>query len=327
MADLYFAWWNVENLFDEENSPTRIDWLKRKLAGELAGWTPAVLDTKLGQLSQVIRAMNSGQGPDLLGLCEVENEAVLAKLAARIAADGGRGYAMAHRDSPDQRGIDIAFLYDPQLFDHAEIFTHFVVRRTGTRDLLQVNFTHRPSSTPFAVIGNHWPSRSGGQYESEPYRMTAGETLGYWHGRIREERGEDFPVLAMGDFNDEPIDRSLREYALAINARLRVENAERPTFWNLAAALEAAGLGTYYFNNDPNLLDQMLVNRSIIKGAAGVTLAFDAAGQPRFAIERFPAMVKTGIYGVPRPFGRPSEKGFDPTGFSDHYPVSVVLTL
>ena len=69
--EYYFAWWNLENLFDLEDSADRPEWLQRQLNSELAGWDEDVLNSKLEQLAQIIKRMNDGKGPDLLGVCEV----------------------------------------------------------------------------------------------------------------------------------------------------------------------------------------------------------------------------------------------------------------
>jgi hypothetical protein len=50
--EYYFAWWNLENLFDLHDSAERPDWLQRKLNHELSGWNTDVLDIKLDQLAQ-----------------------------------------------------------------------------------------------------------------------------------------------------------------------------------------------------------------------------------------------------------------------------------
>jgi hypothetical protein len=100
------------------------------------------------------------------------------------------------------------------------VFSHFIVKSEATRDILQTNFITKNSirKRRLVLVGNHWPSRSGGQYESEPYRIVAGETLSYFHKRILEENSEedtnnnnngDISILVMGDFNDEPFDRSV----------------------------------------------------------------------------------------------------------------------
>lgn len=150
--------------------------------------------------------MNAGLGPDILGVCEVENAYVLAALSSRLnAAIAGRRYAAVHADSTrDHRGIDTAFVYDGVRFavDPEAVFSHFVMRRTGTRDITQATFTTQ-GGRDIVALCNHWPSRTGGTYESRGYRMTAAETLSYRHQRIWEVRGRDIPIIAMGDFNDE----------------------------------------------------------------------------------------------------------------------------
>jgi hypothetical protein len=75
------AWWNLENLFDEEKPPRRTEKLQPTIGHDLAGWTPARRDRKISQLASVIAQMNSGAGPDLLGVCEIENRFVLDLLA------------------------------------------------------------------------------------------------------------------------------------------------------------------------------------------------------------------------------------------------------
>jgi hypothetical protein len=37
--DYRIAFWNVENLFDEQNSPHRTEKLQRTIGNELRGWT------------------------------------------------------------------------------------------------------------------------------------------------------------------------------------------------------------------------------------------------------------------------------------------------
>ena len=43
MKEYFIAWWNIENLFDVENSPNRTDKLQR-IKDELEGWTEDILN-------------------------------------------------------------------------------------------------------------------------------------------------------------------------------------------------------------------------------------------------------------------------------------------
>ena len=152
-----------------------LDKLRRTLGTSLDGWTAALRDRKIDQLVSIIAQMNNGAGPDLIGLCEVENEFVVQRLADRLSTVLGRAYSVEHADLSDKRGIDVSFLYDPAWLSvpAGETFDHVVMRRTGTREIVQVNFKTVEGRT-LSVFGNHWPSRSGGIYESAGYRKHCG---------------------------------------------------------------------------------------------------------------------------------------------------------
>ena len=135
MSEYSIAFWNLENLFGPENHPHRIDWVKKDIGSSLEGWTPTLYQTKLDQLAKVIIQINHGIGPDILGVCEVEDEHVLNNLVSTIAPhfpnrDYGTIYAS---EDLSFRGIDTAFIYDKSKFsvDESLIFNHFVMRRTG----------------------------------------------------------------------------------------------------------------------------------------------------------------------------------------------------
>ncbi|MCB9477567.1 MAG: endonuclease/exonuclease/phosphatase [Deltaproteobacteria bacterium] len=323
MTSYYVAWWNVENLFDKKNSGHRTDKLERTLENELKGWTAAIRDKKLKQLASIIVRMNGGQGPDLLGVCEVENREIITMLVDRLSILG-RPYDIVHTESKDNRGIDVAFIYDTTAFtvesdaDGDKIFDHWIVKRNATRDILQVNFMTRHKRR-LVAIANHWPSRSGGQFESEPYRIIAGETLAYFHERIREIHGDDVAVVAMGDFNDEPFDRSLMHYALSYRHKERATRATNPTFLNLMWPLMGDGRGSHYFDGF-GMLDQFLVSEGVVKSG----LPFSVKDKS-VEVLNFPEMLK-GRYKQPKRFGRPSSAStFDETGFSDHFPIAMVI--
>lgn len=176
----------------------------------------------------------------------------------------------------------------------------------------------QPNDRLLVVIGNHWPSRSGGQLNSAAYRAIAGETLAYFHERIREIHGKDVAVLAMGDFNDEPFDPSLTDYALAERQAQKVLNAQTPRLLNLMWPAVGTALGTHYYSNYASVLDQFLISRGLLTGAPGPKARVDSV-----RIERFPEMVSGGDYPDPIRFRRGDDA--DLAGYSDHYPISVVI--
>lgn len=333
MTNHFLAWWNLENLFDVENSKDRPLWLQNQLRNYLKGWTQALLDKKLANQSRIINGMNMGAGPDIIGFCEIENRKVVELLVAAMNKGGSkRKYDVIHVDSKDDRGIDIAFVYDTKLYSVSkkDVFTAAVMKRTATRDLVQVTFTVKKTKRKFIVIGNHWPARSAGQYESEPFRILVAETLSYWMQRIAETKGETMPVVCVGDFNDEPFNRSMMEYALSTDSLARISNARKPNvamgdtvrvpyLYNLMWKLLGEDRGTFVFSGEKNLLDQFLVNRaiavdfSITKFRPGATDILDHVTE----------LVK-GDYKSPKRFGKPTDD-LDESGFSDHLPVTFML--
>src|SRR3546814_13607996 len=87
--------------------------------------------------------MSEGRGPDVLGVCEIENRYVLDALIGVLAGLlPARRYKTIHADaSRDRRGIDTAFLYASKVFKATDLFHHAVLRRTGPRDVHHATFT------------------------------------------------------------------------------------------------------------------------------------------------------------------------------------------
>jgi hypothetical protein len=288
------------------------------LGKDLKGWTPQLRDRKIAQLASVIAQMNAGAGPDLLGVCEVENRFVLERLAKAASTLVGRTYEIIHADTADKRGIDVGFLYDGSVLgaDPTDVDFHVVMRRNATREVVQVNFT-TTNGRRWTVFGNHWPSRSGGTYESSGYRAIAGETLAYFHQRTLDRFGLDTPVLAVGDFNDEPFDASLVTHALSTRQRAKVLQGDTPLLWNLMWHPIGEADGTFYFDRKPNMLDQFLINKNMTHAQSPIR-----ADASTIEILRFPGTYSTGKYPYPKPFGGMGDK-VDTNGYSDHFPIGL----
>lgn len=338
MTEHCLAFWNLENLFAPQNHPERPEWLQKKHKSDLKGWTKTLFERKISQLTKIVAAINDGAGPDVLGVCEVENQFVLDVLAASVnKVLPGRNYGVVHKENVrDQRGIDTAFLYDKKTFStkSGSWFTHFVMRRTGTRDILQATFTSKLGND-LVVMANHWPSRSGGTMESAGFRATAGETLAYFHERVREILGDRTPLLAFGDLNDDPWDASLIRNANATRERGDVERARSAKFYNLTwnymktEATDHRGRkrrlnGTLYYNSNGNLFDQILVSKGLVDNKGPFRVLDETA-----RIEAIPEMVSHKMGDGAIRFGLPkgnASRNVNQDGFSDHFPVSVRIS-
>lgn len=338
------AFWNVENLFGPEDHPHRIDWVRAQVAADLAGWTAELYHRKLAQLARIIGQMRGGAGPDILGLCEVEDAHVLRDLVGALSTVlPDRDYRVVHASNDlSSRGIDTAFLYDGARFsvDPCLVFNHFVMRRTGTRDILQATFRRHDSDRELVVLANHWPSRlgRGGPAASAGFRATAAETLAYWHERIREAapRRQRTPILALGDLNDDPWDPSVTVNACATRERGDVERGTSARFYNLTweylttRAISRSGRarvieGSLYFEDNGNLFDQILANRPLLDRPAnsGFKVVDGTAG-----LILFPEMVSDKPTEGPIRFGLPEGNAASKVnrdGYSDHFPVGVTL--
>ena len=171
---LFVAFWNLENLFDTVNDPAKND--EEFLPQGEREWTQQRFDKKIYNLSRVIRSMNKNNGPDILGVCEVENKNVLDSMTQKYLSD--LNYNIVHVESPDNRGIDVALLYRDGMFKVKGITVDTVHLSDGwpTRPVLGVHLENEYKED-FTVFVNHWPSRSGGEENSEPNRIEAAKTL------------------------------------------------------------------------------------------------------------------------------------------------------
>jgi len=312
-------WWNLENLFDIENSPRRSQFLNNKLDSELVGWTQYILDQKIENLSSVITKFNNNNGPDILGVCEVENAHVLQLLTNRLSVLLGRNYTFAIIDGEDKRGIDTALIYDSDKYNQdPKTFTLRITKRNPTRDLFQIQLTTQTGNT-LVLILNHWPSRSGGHLESEPFRIMVAENLSYWVERIHEELGSETSILLMGDFNDNPYDKSITKYLQSTNIKKKVMNAKNHFFYNVMYQFLDQNKGTHVWGSEVNILDQFLVSKNILSQSNTHSFKIDTV-----EIVDFPELVK-GAYKKAIRFSRPNKSDFNPNGFSDHLPISMTL--
>lgn len=351
MAEIKVAFWNIQNLFDTKASPIAAD--LEFTPSE--GWTTDVLKAKLTNLASIINQMHDGNGPDLLGLCEVENRKVVEDLIAKTGRDD---YRLAHIDSPDIRGIDCSLIYSTRVFNDPsdeDIQAHLVHFRYPTRDIFQVRLTLKDTGSELVVLVNHWPSRWIGQYKSEPLRIAVGERCGqlvdevlkvdrasFWEIPNSEEGMAQLNsrwnrnVLLMGDFNDDPYNRSITDYLLASKDLDKVEELLKPEkdqnipsiksylkrkpvlfnlFWKF---LSVPDTGTHFYSgetaNTMNVFDQFIISRGLYYGESG--LKAKAGSSKIFR----PANMVSGSKKRPKKFKKDTKKGF-----SDHFPIEMVI--
>lgn len=352
MPEIKAAFWNLQNLFDTTASDLATD---LEFTPE-EGWTKEAMDAKIANLAEIIKLLHGGTGPDLLGLAEIENHSLAEKL---VAATGRTDLQVVHADSPDLRGIDTCLIYSSAVFKKplkGAIKSHAMHLRYPTRDIFEVELVVKATGRRLLVLVNHWPSRSQGKFETEPLRIATAERCGGVVDDYLRFNRADFlalpdtaatrqaiidrwnrNVLLMGDFNDEPFDRSILDGLQATRDLDRMEeDVKIPAGKNKPAAagylgrqahlyncmwphLGRADEGTHYFSgstNTFNLLDQIIVSRGLLHGVQGLKIDL-----PSVEIFRAPPMAG-GVWKRPMAFDRKTRRGY-----SDHFPVQCRLAL
>ena len=122
-------------------------------------------------------------------------------------------YRYVMTQSPDERGIDVALLYQRNLFKLLSYQSLPVDKprknSRPTRDILHVSGLLLNRDT-LDVLVAHFPSRSGGARESEPYRLLAARKVKHAIDSLYTIRQHPQIVL-LGDFNDYPENKSVKE--------------------------------------------------------------------------------------------------------------------
>ena len=250
--------YNVENLYDYENDPlTDDDAFTENGANQ---WTPAKYKKKLNNIAKAITAAGEWETPALIGLCEIENQRVVTDLLQKTQLRDN-GYKFLHQDSPDLRGVDVALIYLPDKFKViGEKYLRVVLKDRPTRDILFASGIV-PSGDTLHVFVNHWPSRYGGELESEENRIVAAETLrrvvdSLFQISMRSK------IVIMGDFNDYPSNISLTEKLEAIR---EWETERDGKLYNLCAQFEnKMGVGSHKFGGEWGMLDQFIVSGALL---------------------------------------------------------------
>ncbi len=310
--------YNVENLFDVSDDTLKLD--EEFLPDGTRHWTSRKYYKKINHLYKSILASGEWDPPVLVGLCEVENEKVLNRLVYTSPLSKME-YRFIHYESPDVRGIDVALLYRNDLFhpvsskaisicfeDHPEI---------KTRDILYVKGVFPFNIDTLHIFVNHWPSRRGGQLESEYKRKKVASVL-------RKEVDSLFRVihdpsiLIMGDFNDKPENKSIKD---VLNAKSLDDTIDPSAIINLAGAVNNRP-GSYKYQGVWQQLDQIMVSGVLLNENSSLHVE---PGSFTVVQSSFLLMDDERYLGN-KPFS--TFHGYKYLGgFSDHLPLKVSLVL
>lgn len=310
----YVATWNIENLYDTSDDTLKND--EEFLPGSVKRWNDERYDHKINNITKVINFMNHGCGPDILAMEEVENINVVKRLIYKMR---DRDYVVAHRDSPDRRGIDVALMYDRNIFTIDSLAALHVELPNGnpTRDILHVVLIHKKSKEKIHIYTNHWPSRRGGEQKSNINRVTAANVLKKSLDTLAQT-SPNSNVIILGDLNDEPNNESVEKILGAKNFECKRQS--KNIFLNLAYKKFSNNEGSYLYRGKFDMIDQIIISSTFLDGKK---FEYDCNS---FEVVKPPFMV----FGEGR-----REGGAIPTyegnkyigGFSDHFPVGAKFIL
>ncbi|MBR3624879.1 MAG: endonuclease/exonuclease/phosphatase family protein [Bacteroidaceae bacterium] len=308
--------YNVENLFDYEHDSLKND--HEFLPDAERRWNRRKYKRKLNAIASVITAVGGWEAPALVGLCEVENERALTDLTKHSKLRR-QGYRYVMTNSPDERGIDVALLYQPGSFRLVETQSIHVELPGGdaTRDILHVVGQLQNLDT-LDVFVCHFPSRSGGEKESEPKRLAAASILKQAVDSLVALR-RDAKIIMMGDFNDYPENRSIREALAAEDAYPTLPAYRADKLYHLLAG-NARGrhdYGSYRYRGEWGFLDHMIVTGNLLQPSSNL---YTVPGQADVFRAKFLLEPDT-RYGGDFPHRNYSGVKYSKKGYSDHLPI------
>jgi hypothetical protein len=308
------AFYNLENLFDTIPGPND----KEFTPDGPNKWDSKKYYTKLHNMAEVISQIGDDYikgGPTLIGVSEIENRSVLEDLVRTPPLDK-TGYQIVQYESPDRRGIDVGFLYQPKRFKviDSKPFPLKIDSKPNwtTRDILMVEGL-LDGDTVFVLV-NHWPSRSGGEKETAPLRNAAAD-LCYSIVQVIENDHPNAKIVIMGDLNDDPVDESLMKH---LKVKTKIQNVTPGDLFDPMWQMFKDGNGTLAYRDNWNLFDQIIISSGLTeKTKPGYHYYKALIFKKNFMI------TEEGRYkGYPfRTFG----DGVFQAGYSDHFPVYILL--
>lgn len=255
MKNFKIVSYNVENYFDVVDDSLTSD--EEYLPDGIRAWNYSKYSTKQGNIAKVLAAIGGWEAPAIVALCEIESEKAMRDLTLYSPLKG-LGYKYIHHESPDARGVDVALMYQPHQFKpfHDEILR---IPSFKTRDMLYVA-GKTPNGDTLHVFVCHFPSRLGGELESEDRRVTVAEKLRTKVYSLFQTFGRP-NIVIMGDFNDYPTNSSLVEVLKAVAP---AKDILPDNLYNLASILQEKGKGSHKFQGEWGMLDQMIVSGNLL---------------------------------------------------------------
>ncbi len=286
-------------------------------------WNTEKYFQKINNISKVISELGAdvtGSAPVIVGLCEIESKAIMTDIANSKALKK-YDYGVVHFNSFDARGVDTGLLYQKSRFKVLDAKPHPIYiydadgSRKYTRDILQVTGLLDGEEITFLV--NHWPSRSGGEKVSMPSRMEAAKVMKGIFDELKS-KNPNAKVIAMGDFNDDPISPSIKN---TFDPAGEFSSVKAGGYYDPMLPLFKKGVGSLSYRDAWNLFDQFISTAS---------LTTDKKDYSTYKIYKTEVYNKDYLKATEGAYkGSPNRMWSGDTyranGYSDHFPVYTIL--
>tara|TARA_X000000950_G_C13815346_1_gene619552 strand:- start:320 stop:1333 length:1014 start_codon:yes stop_codon:yes gene_type:complete len=256
------AFYNLENLFDTINDVNKND--EASPIMEIRFNRGKIYREKVSNMAEVVSQIGfevTKRPPSILGICEVENRMVVEDLISDKKLRK-YNYGIVHYESPDDRGIDVGLIYNKDVFKVKNSSSHDVFitgnnssKRRNTRDQLVVSGYLDGELMHFII--NHWPSRGA----DETKRIAAAEVNNFIIDSLRSKY-ESPKIITMGDFNDDPFDKSIKKI---LGAKKNISDVKINDMYNpFETILVDEGVGSNAYRDKWQLFDQIILSKAFL---------------------------------------------------------------
>lgn len=301
------AFYNVENLFPPD--PVPVHRLDPTLSG-LRNWDDRKYRNKLFKISHAFQLIQEAEGvlPMLIGLSEIEGKKPLEDL---LALDPLRqNYDFIHYDSLDERGVDVALLYDKTKIEiiSSEPISYFFeipddnpANYDTTRDILFCKVKFQEQIINVFVL--HLPSKR----EKDINKPKRDFILKDLKEKLSAPELKNQSVIILGDFNENPDNENIVNLLYHDITERKMQNPFQNLFKNQI-------FSTFHIKNGL-LFDQIILSEEF----------FDANFPIKFKMAKVFNPEKLSTWNKKlsgRPFRTYSGNRYF-GGYSDHFPVLV----
>jgi hypothetical protein len=247
------AFYNVENLFSPDKPP--IHKLDPTISG-LRNWDERKYKTKLFKITEVFELMQKTEGilPMLIGLSEIQGQKPLDELIKLPPFNSN--YGVVHYDSLDERGVDVALLFDKSKIEiiSSEPITYFFeiednnpANYDTTRDILHCKIKFEEEIINIFVL--HLPSKREKDINKPKRQFILNDVRAKVLDLLSKS---DEKIIICGDFNENPDDENINNLLYDDHLNKIFINPSLDLFKN-------NNFSTFYYKNGL-LFDQMILS-------------------------------------------------------------------